>query len=235
MLLRTKTVFMVAFLSVVFTTSHAWCAELTLMHDSSTIRYQVTKYGTMMVEGVLKEPSSAGLSGQMQVEQADALVNVSGDLVLLRPVFDSQHVRRDDEVNKLFLTPVKLAVTTRQPCNIKSGECEFTAVIALNDRTERFNLVVYFYKKKERLQVDGAFVIKREQFNLVFTEGFAGTLDMAVAQNVKILFRLSFAPDDISVLDDVPIKSLIDVSEEGQTNKASWSERVQDWVEEFWK
>ena len=233
MLRRSKAALLNALLILGATATQSLASELSLISDSSEIRYQVAKYGTMLVQGVLTDPTNNGLSGKILISQRSDGLALSGDIVLMQAIFDSQHARRDDEVNKLFLTPIRVAVSNSRPCLVRSGECLVDGVLDLNNRTQKHEISVRFDKEQSRLLIEGTFIIQREPFNLVFTEGFAGTLDMAVAQDVTIDFRLPFAVNDLSMLDDVPVK-LGSNAVESEVSTLSWSDRLKRWAEELW-
>lgn len=225
---------------IVLTAGSASASELTLLADQSAIRYEATKYGTMSVEGVLQNPVGAGLSGQLLIKRADETAIVSGDVILTQPVFNSQHIRRDDEVNALFMTPIELAVITTQPCIVKLGVCSFEGTLHLNNKTRTYQFDVSFYKEYRALLAVGALAIERGHFDLEFNEGFAATLDVAIAQQVEIHFRLAFSVSDVSVLSELPDKTPLSAAESDQANPldrntSSWLERLRSWVGAFWE
>jgi hypothetical protein len=230
MQLSAKRFFLQALLLMGLAVPYSSADKLILLAEESVLRYQISKYGTVLVEGVLTDPVGSGLTGVAQIERNDALINMSGEVVLEHANFDSQHVRRDDEVKKLFLTPIHMRVATPLPCHLESGVCRVNADLTLNNQRQRYAIDLRFRKDRAHLLVDVEFAFQRDQFDLVFTEGFAGTLDMAIAQDVIIRAGLRFAIKGLSALDDVPNAQAVGEDEKLRQREPSWLERFESWM-----
>jgi hypothetical protein len=222
-------------------TGNLLAVELQLIPDQSSLGYTAVKYGTMHVDGFLTESGKAGLSGRVLLEKSEVGFHVSGEINLERAAFDSQHARRDDEVSALFKTPMRLTLSSldHSPCSPARGHCALNVDLELNGRTERFEQNVSFFRQQDILKAEGEFTIARQAFDLVFREGFAATLDVAVSSEIGIHFSLGFESSDLLIIErvpedrvttkDEPLKAL----DQRQENKPGFLDRVGEWLEGF--
>lgn len=228
-------------------TGNILAAELQLIPEQSTLRYAAMKYGTMQVNGFLTETGKEGLSGRVLLEQAGTDYHVFGEINLERVTFDSQHARRDDEVSALFKTPLRLTLSSHEhlPCSPELGQCALNVGLELNQRIERFEQNVFFFRDQRQLKAEGELTIAREAFDLVFKEGFASTLDVAVSSEIAVYFSLAF--EGMGVIEIVRLpERLITTNDENssvleqgkdesveQGSKQGILNRVRAWLESF--
>jgi hypothetical protein len=215
-----------------------YAASFILRPDVSHLRYQINKYGTMLVEGQLAEDKKDVLSGQFSLSDFDSLRDLNGHITLSHAEFRSGHVRRDDEVMALFRTPVTLSFTGKPRCEPNRVECEVPVQLTLNETSRSFDVPLRVFlddgSEKNRVRVQGALRLIRQDYDLIFRSGFSAALDTAISDDLLVEFDLAFngSVQDLGRFSKVPKASLLD-AEQQQTfpvNKpAPW---WQGWIEQ---
>lgn len=216
-------------------------AELSVVPEQSALRYTALKYGTMQVDGFLTESGKTGLSGHVLLEKAEADSQVSGEINLERVAFDSGHARRDDEVSALFKTPIRLQLNSYKNahCTPELGRCAVNVALKLNEHTEHFVQDLFFYREQQVLKAEGKFTIARQAFDLVFKEGFASTLDVAVSSEIEIYFALAFESKEPGYIERFQEQAIsqqdakLTVLNEVEGDKPGVLERLRAWLESF--
>lgn len=210
--------------------SESLASDFVLAPGQSEVRYTATKYGSMLVEGTLSSPQAAGLSGEIDVYPAGGRSKVSGEVRLTQVRFDSQHARRDDEVNALFKTPIALQLSSPEPCLHAEGRCVIDVLLSFNGHQKGFPVETEFYRKQDALIVQGVLAIDRREFDLVFKEGFASTLDMAISPEIDIGFRLLFEAQRQTLLDNLPVSKVSEKTLESAPTEPTFLDRLRTWL-----
>lgn len=169
----------------VFTTFASAVPKLVLTPEQSSISYSISKYGSIVIQGNLKSESKSSLSGEI-IGWPGEKRGLSGEIVLTKPSFDSDNVRRDEAVDEILHTGIRIT-----PLRLESRKLHF--LLSLNNVEHAELTTLNMSKDGEILRIQGDFSVDRKRYGLVFSEGYAATLDFAVASEFAVTFDLRFS------------------------------------------